>query len=42
MVIDHFGLFNVPMIHFNLYRLAGVVLMIAGLFLIFKGNLSSS
>ncbi|NLI90848.1 MAG: DMT family transporter [Peptococcaceae bacterium] len=41
MIIDHFGLFNVPVIHFNLYRLVGVVLMIAGLLFIFKGNLTS-
>ncbi len=41
IVIDHFGLFNVPVIPFDLLRLTGVVLMIAGLFLIFKGNLSS-
>lgn len=41
MVIDHFGLFNTPVIHFNLMRLAGVALMIGGLFLIFRGNLGS-
>lgn len=41
MVIDHFGLFHVPVIPFNIFRLAGVLLMISGLFLIFKGNLSS-
>lgn len=41
IVIDHFGLFNVPIIPFDLLRLTGVILMIAGLFLIFKGNLSS-
>lgn len=41
MVIDHFGLFNAPIIPFNLLRLAGVLLMISGLFLIFRGNISS-
>lgn len=41
MVIDHFGLFNAPIIPFDLLRFTGVILMIAGLLLIFKGNLSS-
>jgi transporter family-2 protein len=41
MVIDHFGLFNAPVIHFDLIRLTGVILMMAGLLLIFRGNLTS-
>lgn len=38
IIIDNFGLFNVPVIPFDLYRLLGVMLMIVGLMLIFKGN----
>jgi transporter family-2 protein len=43
MVIDHFGLFDAPVIPFNLLRFAGIILMVAGLILIFRGgNLTSS
>lgn len=41
LFIDHFGLFNVPVIHFDLFRLTGVILMLAGLLLIFRGNLNT-
>jgi len=41
IVIDHFGLFNAPVIPFDMFRLAGILLTITGLLLIYKGNLNS-
>ncbi len=38
MVIDHFGWFGKEPIPFDWYRAAGVILLFAGLFLIFRGS----
>ncbi len=35
-VIDHFGLFNFPVIKINLPRIAGIVLLLAGVILVKK------
>lgn len=36
LVIDHFGFFNVPKIEISLIRVVGIVLLVAGAFLIRK------
>lgn len=41
MVIDHYGFFGTPRIPFDVYRLAGILLMALGLALIFKNSLSA-
>jgi len=34
LIIDHFGLFNVPKIEINLVRVMGIILLVVGAFLI--------
>ncbi len=36
VIIDHFGLFNVPVRHIDLSRLGGVLLMITGIYFVMK------
>jgi uncharacterized membrane protein YdcZ (DUF606 family) len=35
-IIDHFGLFNFPAIRMNFARLSGIILLLAGVFLVKK------
>ena len=39
MTLDHFGIFTDQRIPFDWYRAAGIVLLLIGLFLIFRANL---
>ena len=39
-VIDHLGLFNLQVKPFNLYKLCGLALMVAGLLVFLRGNAS--
>jgi len=41
-LIDNFGFFDVPVIKIDIFRIAGIIFMLIGLLLIFKGNLSQS
>jgi bacterial/archaeal transporter family-2 protein len=42
IIIDHFGLFGVQKIPMNVNRLLGLGLMLAALFFIYRGSVSSS
>ncbi len=39
LIIDHYGLFEIPVMKFDGYRFAGIIFMLIGLVLIFKNNL---
>jgi transporter family-2 protein len=41
VAIDHFGFFGVDRIQIDWQRLTGIVMMIIGLYFIFRGNLTS-
>ncbi|MEE0775469.1 MAG: DMT family transporter [Bacillota bacterium] len=41
MVIDHFGLFQTQVVPINMYRIIGILLIIAGVFFVYKSKVSA-